>query len=62
MHIRTQDYNTSLEAYPWMQENGWGTVTLTRLYDDLLRERNESDGCDTGAGSRFNRTCLRIAP
>ena len=58
MHIRTQDYNTSLEAYPWMQENGWGAVTLTRLYDDLLRERNDSDGCDTGAGSRFNRTCL----
>ncbi len=58
MHIRTQDYNTSLEAFPWMQSNGWRTVTLTRLYDDLLKEQNESAGCSPEGGSRLARTCL----
>ena len=58
LHIRTQDYHTSVEAYPWMRENGWGAVTLTQLYDDLLREQNESDGCNTGAGAGLTRTCI----
>lgn len=58
MHIRTQDYNTSVEAYPWMQANNWGLVTLTRLYDDLLREQNESAGCSASGGGRLTRTCL----
>ena len=58
MHIRTQDYNTSLEAYPWMHDNGWSTVTLTRLYDDLLREQNETAGCSPEGGGRLTRTCL----
>jgi peptidoglycan/xylan/chitin deacetylase (PgdA/CDA1 family) len=58
MHIRTQDYNTSLQAYPWMQENGWGAVTLSRLYDDLLREANESAGCGPQPGAALTRTCM----
>ncbi|HEY5903714.1 MAG TPA: polysaccharide deacetylase family protein [Anaerolineales bacterium] len=58
MHIRTQDYDTSVEAYPWMKENGWGAVTLSRLYDDLLRESNESSGCDAAAGPALTRTCI----
>ena len=58
LHIRTQDYNTSAQAYPWMRENGWGAVTLTKLYDDLLKEQNESIDCDTGAGTALTRTCL----
>ncbi|HEY2981659.1 MAG TPA: polysaccharide deacetylase family protein [Anaerolineales bacterium] len=58
MHIRTQDYNTSLQAYPWMRENGWGAVTLTKLYDDLLLENNESDGCGVDAGPSLTRTCI----
>jgi peptidoglycan/xylan/chitin deacetylase (PgdA/CDA1 family) len=58
MHIRTQDYNTSVEAYPWMQENGWSTVTLTRLYDDLLMEQYQSQGCDREVGDNLTRTCM----
>jgi hypothetical protein len=58
LHIRTQDYNTSVAAYPWMRENGWSTVTLTKLYDDLLREKNEPPGCESGKGKHLTRTCM----
>jgi len=58
LHIRTQDYNTSRVAFPWLRENNWGAVTISRLYDDLLRERNQSDGCGTSIGGSLTRTCL----
>ena len=58
LHIRTEDYNTSVQAYPWMRENGWGAVTLTKLYDDLLREMYESEGCAAGIGASPARTCI----
>ena len=58
LHIRTQDTNTSVAAYPWMRENGWGAVTLSKLYDDLLVEQNESPGCEINAGPALRRTCI----
>jgi hypothetical protein len=58
LHIRTQDTKTSCEAFPWLRENGWGLVTLSRLYDDLLLEQFDSDGCDVGIGSSLTRTCM----
>ncbi|MGE5251931.1 MAG: polysaccharide deacetylase family protein [Bacteroidota bacterium] len=58
MHIRTQDYSTSLQAYPWLKENGWGAVTLSRLYDDLLLEQNQSADCDAAWGNQLTRTCI----
>lgn len=58
LHIRTDDVNTSMGAYPWMRENGWGAVTLSRLYDDLLMEQNESAGCDVYDGPSLTRTCI----
>jgi peptidoglycan/xylan/chitin deacetylase (PgdA/CDA1 family) len=58
MHIRTQDYNSSLQVYPWLKENQWELVTLGRMYNDLLREQNQSDGCDVGTGTSPTRTCL----
>jgi peptidoglycan/xylan/chitin deacetylase (PgdA/CDA1 family) len=58
LHIRTQDTNTSYEAYPWLRENNWGVVTLSKLYDDLLLEQYNSEGCDVGFGSSLTRTCM----
>ena len=51
MHIRTQDYNSSVQVYPWLRENKWELVTMSKLYDDYLREQVNSDGCDVDAGS-----------
>jgi hypothetical protein len=58
MHIRTQDYNSSQLAFPYLKGQGIGAVTLSRLYDDLLREKINSDGCDINTGASLTRTCL----
>lgn len=58
MHIRTEDYNSSVELYPWLKENNWELVTMSRLYDQLLIEQINSDGCDLGMGASLTRTCL----
>lgn len=58
MHIRTQDYNSSVQVYPWLKENNWELVTMSKLYDDYLREQVNSAGCDVDAGASLTRTCV----
>lgn len=58
MHIRTQDYNSSVQVYPWLKDNNWELVTMSKLYDDYLREKVNSAGCDAEAGSSLTRTCV----
>jgi peptidoglycan/xylan/chitin deacetylase (PgdA/CDA1 family) len=58
LHIRTQDLLTSQAAFPWLQENAWQPVTLSHMYDDLLREENQDSGCDQVVGPSPLRTCL----
>ena len=58
MHIRTQDYNSSMQAFPWLKENNWELVTMSSLYEDYLREQVNSDGCDVNAGVSLTRTCV----
>jgi peptidoglycan/xylan/chitin deacetylase (PgdA/CDA1 family) len=58
MHIRTQDYNSSVLAYPWLKENNWELVTLTKLYDDYLKEKINPAGCEINTGNSLTRTCL----
>ena len=52
MHIRTQDYNSSVQVFPWLKENNWELVTMSKLYNDYLREQVNSDGCDVNTGTR----------
>ena len=58
MHIRTQDYNSSVQVFPWMKENNWELVTMSKLYDDYLREQVNSDGCNINTGNSLTRTCV----
>ncbi len=58
MHIRTQDYNSSVQAFPYLKQQGIGAVTLSHLYNDLLREQINSDGCELDTGPSLTRTCL----
>lgn len=58
MHIRTQDYNSSMKAFPWLQENQWELVTMSKLYDDYLRQKVNADGCDLNTGTSLTRTCV----
>jgi hypothetical protein len=50
--------DTTKLAIPYLIEQGMPMVTLSKLYDDLLREQNQSDGCDVGAGNSATRTCI----
>jgi hypothetical protein len=58
MHIRTQDYNSSVQVFPWLKENNWELVTMSKLYDDYLREQVNSDGCDVNTVNSLTRTCV----
>jgi len=58
MHIRTEDYESSKLAFPWLKENNWDLVTMSNLYDAYLREQVNSDGCDVDVGSTLTRTCV----
>ncbi len=58
MHIRTEDYESSKLAFPWLKENNWDLVTMSKLYDDYLREQVNADGCDVEAGNELTRTCV----
>jgi peptidoglycan-N-acetylglucosamine deacetylase len=58
MHIRTQDYNSSVLIYPWLKENNWELVTMSKLYDDYLREKVNPAGCDVNPGVSLTRTCV----
>ncbi len=58
MHVRTEDYESSKLALPWLKENEWNLVTMSKLYDDYLREQVNPDGCDVIAGGGLTRTCV----
>jgi len=57
-HFRQDAIDTSRVALPYLKEQGIPSVTLSTLYDDLLREQIQSDGCDTDSGSQLTRTCV----
>jgi hypothetical protein len=40
-----------------MKENNWELVTMSRLYDDYLREKINPLGCDVDTGNSLTRTC-----
>ncbi|MBI3162611.1 MAG: polysaccharide deacetylase family protein [Chloroflexi bacterium] len=58
MHIRTEDYNSSVKVYPWLRDNNWELVTMSDLYNDYLREQVNPEGCDVDAGVSLTRTCV----
>ena len=52
------DVDITAKAVPYLAERGFTLVTMSQLYDDLLREQYSSDGCEIGSGSSLTRTCL----
>jgi peptidoglycan/xylan/chitin deacetylase (PgdA/CDA1 family) len=58
MHIRTQDYTSSTLIYPWLKENKWELVTMSKLYDDYLREQVNPAGCNTNAETPLTKACV----
>jgi len=62
MHIRntpeSQDYQTSVEAFAYLKSNAIGAVTLSQLYNDLLLEQSQPQGCDIETGDALTRWCI----
>jgi peptidoglycan/xylan/chitin deacetylase (PgdA/CDA1 family) len=52
------DVSITAKAVPYLAGQGFTLVTMSQLYDDVLRDEHSSDGCDVGMGSSLTRTCL----
>ncbi len=57
LHTRPEDMETTTDALPKLAEHGIQPVTLSHLYLDWLKERNESQGCYADPTS-LTRTCI----
>ena len=53
------DLDITAKAVPYLAAQGFTLVTMSELYDDLLREQKGSPGCDFGAGDSLTRTCIQ---
>ena len=52
------DVDITAKAVPYLAEKGFTLVTMSQLYDDVLRDAYNADGCDVGAGDSLTRTCM----
>lgn len=52
------DMTITAEILPYFASKAIQCVTLSTLYDDLLRETYDAAGCELGAGLAPNRVCL----
>ncbi len=52
------DVDITAKAVPYLAQQGFTLVTMSQLYDDLLREQYSSDGCDVGTGASLTRSCM----
>jgi peptidoglycan/xylan/chitin deacetylase (PgdA/CDA1 family) len=52
------DMTITAKILPELRDRGMQCVTLSRLYDDWIREGQNSAGCEVGAGDSPLRSCL----
>ncbi len=52
------DMTITAQILPYFAEQGMQCVTVSRLYDDLIREQQSSMGCEVGPGDSLTRSCL----
>ena len=52
------DMTITAEILPYFEGRGMQCVTVSQLYDDLIREQHSSDGCEAGTGASLTRLCL----
>jgi len=52
------DMTISAEILPYFAAVGIECAALSRLYDDLVVEQHNSEGCEVGAGTSPTRVCL----
>jgi peptidoglycan/xylan/chitin deacetylase (PgdA/CDA1 family) len=52
------DMDIAARVLPYFASEGIECVTMSRLYDDLVVEQHNSDGCELGTGQSLTRVCL----
>jgi peptidoglycan/xylan/chitin deacetylase (PgdA/CDA1 family) len=52
------DVDITARVVPHLAKQGFRLVTMSQLYDDLLSEQYNSDGCEVGPGDSPTRTCF----
>jgi peptidoglycan/xylan/chitin deacetylase (PgdA/CDA1 family) len=52
------DMTVTAKILPYFTGTGMECVGLSILYDDLVREEQDSLGCEVGTGSSLTRSCL----
>lgn len=52
------DMTITGQILPYFTTAGVECVTLSRLYGDLLRDQQNSVGCESGSGASLTRSCL----
>jgi len=52
------DMTITAQILPYFTEHGMQCVTVSRLYDDLIRAQQSSPGCEIGRGESLTRSCL----
>jgi peptidoglycan/xylan/chitin deacetylase (PgdA/CDA1 family) len=52
------DMTITARILPGFAERGMQCVTVSRLYDDLIRAQESSSGCEVGLGESLTRSCL----
>ena len=57
-HEESWDMTITSQILPYFVSVGIQCVGLSELYDDLIREQNQSAGCSTGVGDFLTRSCL----
>jgi len=46
------------KVFPYLAGQGFSLVTMSKLYDQLLQDQNNSSGCYIGPGASLTRTCI----
>ncbi len=52
------DVDITAKVVPFLAQEGFTLVTMSQLYDDVLREQYSSGGCDVGTGLSPTRACM----
>ena len=52
------DVSITAKVLPYLAGQGFKLVTMTELFNDVLREQNSSNGCNVGTGESLTRSCL----
>ena len=58
LHFRAEDMATSEQALPELEARGIQAVTMSRLYLDFVKGKNQPEGCYSDTPPSLTQTCI----